>query len=483
MEPDVAEVCVRGGTLALVSILACTLGAAPLRAQHADSVEAQRADAVMARVRRLTSGDVGQARTLADSLVQALPPTSSALPEALFAKASIAASAADAERDYTRIVTDFRFAPRVPDALMRLAVLESARNNRAGALKHLERLLRDHSDAPARARASLLAGRIRMDMNDPARGCELLAAAYASATTLERDVRDQAVTAGARCPEPVEAIAARDPAPMGVVRAPRETPPAVATRPGRAAPVVRTAPTATTKPVTPAAPAPTPVTPPVTTRSQPAPTTQSPPTQSPPAPPAQSQPAPVTQSQPAPTTPTPPVPATQSQPAPAPAPAPVTPAPVTPAPVTPAPVTPAPTVAARRDTIPTATPAPAPVTAPVPRRDTVMTVRTPTAPTAPAPVTPQATSTITTSVGDNPGPSRGNEFAVQFAAYNDKPGADRYAQVLRGRGIVARVQGTQAPFRVRAGRYATRAEAEAAASVWRRPGTAAIVVPFVIPPP
>lgn len=414
MEPVVAEVRVRVGVAGMLCVLGAVVVAPRVSAQNADSVIALRADEALARVRRLTSSDVGAARAVADSLVSALPPAAPSLPEALFARASIAASAAEAERDYTRIVTDFRFAPRVPDALMRLAVLESARNNRAGALKHLERLLRDHSDSPARSRASLLAGRIRMDMNDPARACELLAAAYASATTLERDVRDQAVTAGARCPVPVEVVANRDPAPMGVVRAPKD------------APAPAPAPTSRTASRTPAA------SPRVTPQK------------------------PVT------------------TPAPA---SPVASASATPAPATPAPTT---TVAqAAPTTTPAPTPAPrdtTPVSAPAP-------IATPAATPAPTPALVVPPRTSAPSPTPAPAPSADARFAVQFAAYNDKPGAEKFAQALRGRGIVARVEGERAPFRVRAGRYATRAEAEAAAAVWRRPGMPAIVVPFVIPQP
>ena len=208
-----------------------------LQAQNTDSVTSARADEVLARVRRYTSSDVSAARLLADSLVTSLPPGSAALPAALFAKASIAPSAAEAERDYSRVVNEFRFAPQVPDALMRLALLESARNNRTGALKNLDRLLRDHSDAAVRSRASLLAGRLRMEAGDPARACDLLAAAYASAGNAERDVRDQAESIGASCPTPVAVMARRDPPPMGVMRAPSESTVvptvAAATAPGR----------------------------------------------------------------------------------------------------------------------------------------------------------------------------------------------------------------------------------------------------------
>ena len=385
-------------------------------AQNSDSLTSVRAEEVLARVRRFTSSDVPTARVLADSLVNALPATATVMPAALFAKASIAPSAAEAERDYARIVNDYRFAPQVPDALMRLALLESARNNRTGALRHLDRLLRDHSDAPVRSRASLMAGKLRMDANDPARACELLAAAYASAGPNERDVRDQAASVGARCPTPIPIMAEREPPPMGVVRAGRDVAvpsivaPVPISRRGRRdttatakpapAAVVRRDPVATTKPVAPAvvrrdtAPPPKPATPAVVKRDS----------------------APVSK------------------------------------PVTPAVV--------RRDTTPT----PKPVTPTVVKRDT-----TP----APKPPAPTAVRRDTTAAAPA---SAARTFGVQFAAYNDRPSADNYAGILRGRGITARVEGVVAPFRVRAGRFSTRAEAEASAALWRKPGTAAIVV-------
>ena len=350
-----------------------------LHAQGADSLTSARADEILARVRRYTSNDVSAARALADSLVTSLPAGSASLPAALFAKASIAPSAAEAERDYTRIVNEFRFAPQVPDALMRLALLESARNNRAGALKSLDRLLRDHSDAAVRSRASLLAGRLRMEAGDPARACDLLAAAYASAGNAERDVRDQAESIGASCPTPVAVMARRDPPPMGVMRAPSES---------------------TVTPVIAAASAPA-----RGTKRQTAV-------------PAKPVAAPVRRD----TAPTP-------KPAP---------------------------VVVKRDTAPT--PKPVPV---VVKRDTAPPPKpTPVAPTTATPIAP-ATST---------------RYGVQFAAYNDKPGAEKLASVLRERGITARVEGDVKPFRVRAGRFTTRAEAEASAALWRRSGQPAIVV-------
>ena len=404
-----------GAALALLPMTA-------LQAQNADSLLTMRAEDVLQRVRRYTTSDVSVARHLADSLVRVLPAAASVMPEALFAKASIAPSASDAERDYSRIVNEYRFANRVPDALMRLALLESARNNSAGALRHLDRLLRDHGESHVRSRASLMAGRLRLEMHDPARGCELLAAAWASAGMNERDVKDQAESLGEKCPMNVAERAKRDPAPLGILRAPSEsastavvlgTAQTVAGRRRQrdsvlAAQAARAA--ARRDSLARVASAPRPV-----VRRDTAPTPQPP--------------------------------------------------------VTPARRDTAPTPAVvRRDT------APKPMTTAVRRDSTpkppVVIVRRDTAPT-PLPAPPVVRSQPTVAA-----PSAATRFAVQFAAYSDRPGAEQFAAVLQGRGIIARVEGTEKPFRVRAGRFRTRAEAEASAALWRRPGQAAIVIAY-----
>ncbi len=390
--------------------LAASLPVTVLCAQNADSLTTARAEDVLIRVRRYTANDIAAARALADSLVVTLPAAARVMPEALFVKASIAPSAIEAERDYGRIVKDYRFSSRVPDALMRLALLESARNNRIMALRHLDQLLRDHSDAPVRSRASLLAGRLRLDAGDLARACELLAAAHASAGMTERDVKEQAELLGAKCPTPVATMAQREPPPLGIARAAR-----VAAAPVVAAATVppprrnRRDTTAMAKPAVPVvrrdtAPAPKPVAPVVRRDSAPMPKPV----------------APVVRRDTAPT---------------------------------PKPVAPV----VRRDTAPTPKPA-----APMVRRDTA-----PTPKPAPTPVRAESAPVPAAAAG---------RFGVQFAAYNDRPGAEQYASVLRGKGITARVEGTVAPFRVRAGRFASRAEAEASAALWRRPGQPAIVV-------
>ena len=61
-----------------------------------------------------------------------------------------------------------------------------------------------------------------------------------------------------------------------------------------------------------------------------------------------------------------------------------------------------------------------------------------------------------------PAQQRTGAFTVQVAAYDTKAAADRLATTLRGQGLAARVVGSEKPYRVRVGRYATRALAEEA---------------------
>jgi cell division protein FtsN len=75
-------------------------------------------------------------------------------------------------------------------------------------------------------------------------------------------------------------------------------------------------------------------------------------------------------------------------------------------------------------------------------------------------------------------PTAAIRYAVQFAAYANRPDAEQFAEQLQRRGIAARVEGQVKPFRVRAGRFSTREEAEATLSVWRSPGQSAIVVSY-----
>ena len=92
-------------------------------------------------------------------------------------------------------------------------------------------------------------------------------------------------------------------------------------------------------------------------------------------------------------------------------------------------------------------------------------------PLPPAPDTAGAGAT-----GAAAGTVPGREFSVQVAAYSARRDATSMAARLNGRGFDVRVFGTRAPYRVRIGRYPTRAAAAAALERIRSSGLSGIVV-------
>lgn len=106
-----------------------------------------------------------------------------------------------------------------------------------------------------------------------------------------------------------------------------------------------------------------------------------------------------------------------------------------------------------------ASPAPAPAATP-PAAETTSSTRTTTTSTTsvtrPAPTPPPAPSHPVT---------RGTQYTVQVAAYVTRNEAATLRRSLAARGVTARIAGTTKPFRVRVGRYDTRAQAETAAKV------------------
>lgn len=161
---------------------------------------ARLADAVFARAQGLVSDGNGAAgRALVDSVIKVTSPTSSIYPQALFWRASLAASAADAESDYRHIVVDYPLAPQAEDALLRLAQLELARGDREGALAHLQRIPRDYPRSKSLARAEYWTARVLFEKNDVANACAANASALAKTTESDVELRNQIQYQGQRC--------------------------------------------------------------------------------------------------------------------------------------------------------------------------------------------------------------------------------------------------------------------------------------------
>ena len=164
----------------------------------------------------VNDGNATAGRTLVDSMIAVAAPGSNDYAEGVYWRAVLAATAADAEMDYRRIVVDYPLSPRVEDALIRLAQLELARGNYDNALKHLTRLASEHPDSPARARAAYWAARALFDKNDIPGGCASLSDALTRTTDNDAELRNQITYLNQRCegvalattaaPQPVDSV-------------------------------------------------------------------------------------------------------------------------------------------------------------------------------------------------------------------------------------------------------------------------------------
>lgn len=243
-------------------------------------VPARPTDPVFVRAQALVSDGNGAAgRALIDSVIAATPPMAPLYPQALFWRASLAASAADAESDYKHIVVDYPLAPQAADALLRLAQLELARGDKDGALAHLQRIPRDYPRSKSLARASYWTARVLFEKNDIANGCAANTSALAQTDSTEIELRNQIQYQGQQCP------AARAVASMAPVSAPpsnitTETSSARAaaappiTAPAVTPPVLPASESTTAPPVRPAVSAPSQQTLPATQQSRPKPPTE-----------------------------------------------------------------------------------------------------------------------------------------------------------------------------------------------------------------
>jgi cell division septation protein DedD len=157
-------------------------------------------DSIFRRARRLVSeGDGAAGRALVDSLLRAAPEGTPAYGDALFWRGALAETAADAERDYRRVIVEYPLSPYSDDALLSLAELEQARGDRAAAYQHLQRFVREHPASPARARAGLAAARLAFEQHDNSHGCAMISDARASVGTSDVELRNQIEYYGSHC--------------------------------------------------------------------------------------------------------------------------------------------------------------------------------------------------------------------------------------------------------------------------------------------
>ena len=203
-----------------------------LRAQPADTTVA---DTVFLSAQRLVvEGRGTEGRAIIARELAAAPNGSPRYVEALYWRAALAPTAADAERDYKRIIIEFPVSRRAESALIGLAQLELARGDRAQAMRHLERVVREHPTGPSRARASFWMARVHFDEGNFPRACARLEDSRRHTPTEAVEMRNQLEYYAQRCEGVDTTVVVRAPAAEST-RAMPDRPGAVATQPAGSA--------------------------------------------------------------------------------------------------------------------------------------------------------------------------------------------------------------------------------------------------------
>jgi cell division protein FtsN len=180
----------------LASLGVVLLCAAPVAAQASPSADttavADSSDSIFVRAQRMAAEGQGDAaRALVQHEIDISPAGSPQYVDALYWRAVVAATAADAERDLRRIIIEFPLSPRNEDALLRLAQLEMTRGDNDQALAHLQRLVIDHPTSPSRARASFWMARVYFDKSQTPAACRSLADALHNTSAAQVEQRNQ----------------------------------------------------------------------------------------------------------------------------------------------------------------------------------------------------------------------------------------------------------------------------------------------------
>ena len=185
---------------------------APVAAVHPDSVrtdsvrpagartDSTGGDTIFRTAQRLAAEGRGDsARALVGQKLDSAPPGSAAYVDALYWRAVVAATAADAERDLRTIIVTYPASTRSADALMRLAQLELARGDRDQAVAHLQRIVVEHPDSPNRPRAAFWVARTLLDEGNLPTGCARLADASRLTPAGEVELANQISYLQQRC--------------------------------------------------------------------------------------------------------------------------------------------------------------------------------------------------------------------------------------------------------------------------------------------
>lgn len=201
----------------LYRICAATLliaSASSVRAQGADTTSVRSVstmDSVIARARALViSGQTAAGRKIVDSILAVTPVGSAAYGDALYGRATLAPTAADAAQDYRRVVVEYPLSAHAGDALLQLAQIERSQGDRASAIHHLEQFLRGNPASPKRAQTGLWLAQLLFEQNDDSSACGILDQARRAIQPTDVELQNQMNFYTPRCNASAARLRARD---------------------------------------------------------------------------------------------------------------------------------------------------------------------------------------------------------------------------------------------------------------------------------
>jgi cell division septation protein DedD len=171
------------------------VAAHPARSQDVDSTTRRPTsamDSAFVRARSLViSGQTAAGRAIVDSIFAATPTGTVAYGDALYGRATVAPTAEAAAQDYQRIVVEYPLSRHAGDALLQLAQLERSQGDRASAIRHLERFLRENPTSSERGRTGLWLAQLLFEQNDDIRACAAMAQARRAASPEDVELQNR----------------------------------------------------------------------------------------------------------------------------------------------------------------------------------------------------------------------------------------------------------------------------------------------------
>jgi tetratricopeptide (TPR) repeat protein len=178
------------------------------------TVAAAQTDArLQAAVQLAAEGLPDSATVIVNGLLAATPPTDPLYPQILYTQGTIARTTADMQLAFQKVAVEYPTSDWADDALLRLAQMDFASRNYAGAVRGLEQLRANDPSSPLMASASYWAARSEFELGKTADACAWIDRGIASAGT-DVETKNRLEFLQGRCVSGAPDSAAGPPAPL-----------------------------------------------------------------------------------------------------------------------------------------------------------------------------------------------------------------------------------------------------------------------------